>query len=46
MLAPSEAAQRHETCEALGQAVDGGTIGKILAKHEKLILHYYTDVLE
>jgi|SRR6516164_5559057 hypothetical protein len=46
MLAPSATQQHHETCEALGHAVDSGTIGKILAKHERLILQYYEDVLE
>jgi hypothetical protein len=43
MLAPD--LQRQQTCEELAQAIDG-SIGQILAKHEKLILHYYTDVLE
>lgn len=32
------------TCEELREAIDGGKIGDIVAKHEKLILHYYADV--
>ena len=32
------------TCDEIGSAVDGGRVGDIVAKHEKLILHYYEDV--
>ena len=45
MLAPPDR-QNHKTCEELADAIDHGSIGQILAKHEKLILHYYEDVLE
>ena len=33
-----------QACEELSGAVDQGGIGDIVAKHEKLILHYYQDV--
>jgi hypothetical protein len=45
MLAPPDR-QHYQTCEELAQAIDHGSIGEILAKHEKLILHYYEDVLD
>jgi hypothetical protein len=32
------------TCDELSIAIDEGSIGDIVAKHEKLILHYYKDV--
>lgn len=32
------------TCEELREALEAGKLGDIVAKHEKLILHYYTDV--
>lgn len=32
------------TCDELSVAIDQGKIGDIVAKHEKLILHYYKDV--
>lgn len=31
-------------CDEVGNAVDSGKVGDIVAKHEKLILHYYEDV--
>src|SRR5262245_15725677 len=34
----------HKDCEKFGEAIDEGRIGNIVAKHEKLILHYYKDV--
>lgn len=34
----------HKACEELGASIDEGKIGDIVAKHEKLILHYYQDV--
>jgi TRADD-N domain-containing protein len=33
-----------KACDELAQAMDGGGIGDIVAKHEELILHYYKDV--
>ena len=33
-----------QTCDELKVALDQGKIGDIVAKHEKLILHYYEDV--
>jgi hypothetical protein len=38
------AAEMQKTCEQLREAIDTGKIGDIVAKHEKLILHYYEDV--
>jgi hypothetical protein len=35
-----------KVCEELGLAVAGGKLGDIVAKHEKMILHYYQDVQE
>jgi len=36
--------QLRKTCDELAEALDEGGIGKIVAKHEQLILHYYADV--
>jgi hypothetical protein len=33
-----------KACDDVGEAIDTGKIGDIVAKHEKLILHYYEDV--
>ena len=33
-----------QACDELQGAIDQGGIGDIVAKHEKLILHYYQDV--
>jgi hypothetical protein len=33
-----------KACEELGEAIDSGKVGEIVAKHEKLILQYYEDV--
>jgi hypothetical protein len=33
-----------KACDELGRAIDNGKMGDIVAKHEKLILHYYEDV--
>lgn len=33
-----------KACDELSTAIDEGKIGDIVAKHEKLILHYYKDV--
>ncbi|MFA6113686.1 MAG: hypothetical protein WC729_06825 [Sphingomonas sp.] len=35
---------KKEACRELGDAVDDGSMGKIVAKHEAMILEYYTDV--
>src|ERR1044071_3778974 len=40
----SEKSKFRETCEELGKALDTGGVGDIVAKHEKLIGHYYEDV--
>jgi hypothetical protein len=40
----SEDAALKEDCEKLGEAIDHGTMGDIVAKHEKMILEYYKDV--
>jgi hypothetical protein len=34
----------HRACDELGTAINGGKLGDIVAKHEKLILQYYRDV--
>lgn len=36
----------HRACDELGSSIDQASIGQIVAKHEKLILHYYQDVQE
>jgi hypothetical protein len=36
--------QMKKTCDEVGEAIDKGKIGEIVAKHEKLILQYYGDV--
>jgi hypothetical protein len=38
----AHAKEKH--CEEVGAAVDSGTLGEMVAKHEKLILRYYEDV--
>lgn len=38
--------ERQQQCEEVGTAVDNGTLGQIVAKHERLILKYYEDVLQ
>ncbi|HEV8334489.1 MAG TPA: hypothetical protein VGQ22_23910 [Steroidobacteraceae bacterium] len=38
--------EMEKACEELGLAVVGGKLGDIVAKHEKMILHYYRDVQE
>jgi hypothetical protein len=35
---------KDQHCEEVGTALDTGTLGKMVAKHEKLILRYYEDV--
>jgi hypothetical protein len=35
-----------QTCDELGKAVDAGSIGAIVASHQKLIRLYYHDVLD
>lgn len=40
----SESSQFRQTCEEVGRALNTGGIGDIVAKHEKLIGHYYEDV--
>jgi hypothetical protein len=35
-----------KACDQLGEAVDNGSMGAIVAKHEKMILGYYEDVKE
>ncbi len=39
-------ADKQRMCDAIGDALDTGHVGEIVAKHEKLILDYYKDVLE
>lgn len=39
-------ADKQRMCDALTVALDSGHVGEIVAKHEKLILDYYKDVLE
>lgn len=41
-----ERAERQKECDEVGAAIDQGTLGDIVAKHEKLILRYYEDVLQ
>jgi hypothetical protein len=41
---PQSTTQKLRVCDDLGEAIDTGKIGDIVAKHEKLILHYYEDV--
>ena len=36
--------ERSKACDNLGNAVDDGTVGQTVAKHERLILTYYEDV--
>jgi hypothetical protein len=43
---PPSIAQKLAICDSLREAVDAGHVGEIVAKHEKLILDYYKDVLE
>ena len=38
--------ERQKQCDEVGDAVDKGTLGLIVAKHERLILKYYEDVLQ
>ncbi len=33
-------------CDEVGAALNSGKLGDMVAKHEKLIMQYYTDVLE
>jgi hypothetical protein len=40
------ATETAKVCEELGAALDSGKLGDIVAKHEKLIMHYYADVQE
>jgi hypothetical protein len=44
--ATEESKEREKRCDEVGAAVDQGTLGDIVAKHEKLILKYYEDVLQ
>ena len=48
LMATPEIGQRtselQKICDELRDAIDEGKIGDIVAKHEKLILHYYEDV--
>jgi len=43
-LDPKQGQDKGNQCQEVGDAVDGGTIGKVFAKHEQLILRYYEDV--
>jgi hypothetical protein len=43
---PPSIAQKVKICDDLREAIDQGHVGEIVAKHEKLILDYYKDVLE
>src|SRR5437868_4969469 len=36
--------EKEKDCEEVGVALDKGTLGDIVANHEKLILKYYKDV--
>jgi len=38
------AAEKQKTCVELGEALDKGNVGDIVAKHEALIIRYYEDV--
>ena len=42
----SSIAEKWKICDELVNACDTGHVGDIVAKHEKLILEYYKDVLE
>src|SRR6266700_7788797 len=42
----SAIAEKWKICDELVNACDTGHVGDIVAKHEKLILEYYKDVLE
>jgi hypothetical protein len=42
---PSAMNEKWKACDDLESAVDTGHVGEIVAKHEKLILAYYGDVL-
>jgi hypothetical protein len=44
--ATEESEERQRQCDEVGAAVDQGTLGEIVAKHERLILKYYEDVLQ
>lgn len=41
---PPDSTTKAKACHALGNAMNGPDIGEIVAKTEKLILHYYEDV--
>jgi hypothetical protein len=43
---PSSIGDKWKLCDDLKHAVETGGVGDIVAKHEKLILDYYKDVLE
>lgn len=43
----SRAKERHraeKVCDEIGAAINNQTLGDIVSNHEKLILHYYSDV--
>lgn len=41
---PLVATEKRQACDELGDAMDTGTVGDIVKRHEKLILQYYEDV--
>jgi hypothetical protein len=41
---PASTSSKAAACDALIGALNSGGIGEMVAKHEKLILHYYEDV--
>jgi hypothetical protein len=43
-LANEEQDKKEKHCDEVGAALDQGTLGEMVAKHEKLILKYYEDV--
>lgn len=43
-LANEEQGKKDKHCDEVGAALDQGTLGEMVAKHEKLILKYYEDV--
>jgi hypothetical protein len=38
--------QKERLCDEIARAAREGNLGEVVANHEKLILHYYTDVQE
>jgi hypothetical protein len=44
--AMEESEERQKLCDEVGAAINQGTLGEIVAKHERLILKYYEDVLQ